>query len=104
MIIKIINELERNNTIRELCENMRVSSADIDDLAQEIYLILLEYDNEKVINMYNNKQLKFFLVGIIQRQYHSVTSPYYKKYKKYYSLIDANTINNSELNDDDLDD
>lgn len=104
MIIKIINELERNNTIRELCENMRVSSADIDDLTQEIYLILLEYDNEKVINMYNNKQLKFFLVGIIQRQYHSVTSPYYKKYKKYYSLIDANTINNSELNDDDLDD
>jgi hypothetical protein len=104
MIIKIINELERNNTIRELCENMRVSSADIDDLVQEIYLILLEYDNEKVINMYNNKQLKFFLVGIIQRQYHSVTSPYYKKYKKYYSLIDANTINNSELNDDDLDD
>lgn len=102
MIIKIINELERNNTIRELCENMRVSSADIDDLVQEIYLILLEYDNEKVINMYNNKQLKFFLVGIIQRQYHSVTSPYYKKYKKYYSLIDANTINNSELNDDDL--
>lgn len=104
MIIKIINELERNNTIRELCENMRVSSADVDDLVQEIYLILLEYDNEKVINMYNNKQLKFFLVGIIQRQYHSVTSPYYKKYKKYYSLIDANTINNSELNDDDLDD
>lgn len=104
MIIKIINELERNNTIRELCENMRVSSADIDDLVQEIYLILLEYDNEKVINMYNNKQLKFFLVGIIQRQYHSVTSPYYKKYKKYYNLIDANTINNSELNDDDLDD
>lgn len=104
MIIKIINELERNNTIRELCENMRVSSADIDDLVQEIYLILLEYDNEKVINIYNNKQLKFFLVGIIQRQYHSVTSPYYKKYKKYYSLIDANTINNSELNDDDLDD
>jgi hypothetical protein len=53
--------------------------------------------------MYRKKQLKYFLVGVIQRQYHSNTSPFFKKYKKYYQLIDGNYVNKEELNDD-LDD
>lgn len=83
---------------------MRVNNNDIDDLVQEIYMILLDYKEDKIIEMYNKKQLKYFLVGVIQRQYHSSTSPFYKKYKKYYTLVDENHINKSELNDDDIDD
>jgi hypothetical protein len=106
MVKKIIDNLERKNIIRDLCANMRVLPNDIDDFVQEIYIILLEYDSNKIIDMYNNNQLKFFLVGVIQRQYNSCTSPYYKKYKKYYNLIDANTVNNNEMmyENEDLDD
>lgn len=100
MISKILNELEENNTIREICNNMKVSQNDIDDLVQEIYVILLEYKENKIIEMYEKKQLKFFIVGIIQRQYYSNTSPFYKKYKKYYSIVDGNFVNNEEVNDD----
>lgn len=104
MITKILDELERNSIVKELCKNMRVSENDIDDLTQEIYLLLLEYNSEKIVEMYKKKQLKFFLIGCIQKQYHSVTSPFYKKYKKYYKLIDGNTINNNEVYDDEIDD
>lgn len=69
---------------------MNVFDGDIDDLEQEVYAILLEYDSDKIIEMYNKKQLKFFIIGIITRQYFSKTSPFYKKYKKYYSLVDSN--------------
>ena len=103
MVAKILDELERENVVRDMCVNMRVAQNDIDDLIQEIYIILLEYNKDKLIDLYNKKQLRYFLVGIIQRQYHSSTSPFYKKYKKYYTLVDENYINNVEVNDDDID-
>lgn len=104
MIVRIIDELERDNVIRDICTNMRVLQNDIDDLIQEVYVILLEYNRDKIIELYKKKQLKFFIIGILQRQYHSNTSPFYKKYKKYYTLVDGNNVNKSEVNDDDVDD
>lgn len=99
MITKIINELYDKNIVKDILINMSVIEDDIDDLAQEIFLILLEYDRDKIIDMYNKGQLKFFIVGVVQRQYHSKTSPYYKKYKKYYTIVDNNREDN-EINDD----
>lgn len=90
MLDRIIEELYREKVIRNIITNMNVFEGDIDDLEQEIYTILLEYDADKIIEMYNKKQLKFFIVGIVTRQYFSKTSPFYKKYKKYYSLVDSN--------------
>lgn len=90
MLDRIIEELYREKVIRNIITNMNVFEGDIDDLEQEIYTILLEYDVDKIIEMYNKKQLKFFIVGIVTRQYFSKTSPFYKKYKKYYSLVDSN--------------
>lgn len=100
MLSKILIELEEENVLREMCTNMNVSPNDMDDFVQELYVILLEYNQDKIIELYNKKQLKFFIVGIIQRQYHSKTSPFYKKYKKYYSIVDGNQINKQEINDD----
>lgn len=100
MLNKIMTELYVTNQVRDIITNMAVNENDADDLEQEIYQILLEYDEEKIIDMYRKKQLKFFIVGVVQRQYHSTTSPYFKKYKKYYSLVDANHINNQENYDE----
>lgn len=102
MITKILDELERENIIRDMCLNMRVSPNDIDDLIQEVYVILLDYKAEKIIELYEKKQLKFFIVGILRRQYYSNTSPFYKKYKKYYTLVDGNYINNENNDMDDV--
>lgn len=101
MFNNVITELYRNNIVKGLIKNMQVNQLDIDDLEQEIYMILLEYNKDKIIDMYKNKQLKFFIVNIIQKQYYSKTSPYYKKYKKYYSIIDENKINTMDVFDDD---
>lgn len=100
MVSRIIGDLEREGTVREICENMRVNKNDIDDFVQEIYMILLEYDKDKIIELHNKKQLKYFIVGIISRQYNSSTSPYYKKYKKYYQYIDGNYVNNEDVTED----
>lgn len=101
---KIVEEIFNSNLLSTLFKNMCVRGTDFEDLQQEILLILLEYDDDKIIEMYNNKQLKWFIIKLIKNQYFSVNSPYYKKYKKYYKLIDGNITNggvDNELESDD---
>ena len=100
MFNKVITEIYEKKMIRSILENMRVSSNDIDDLEQEIYMILLNYNQEKIIQMWEKKQLNYFVVGVITRQYNSKTSPFYKKYKKYYKYIDGNFVNNEDISED----
>lgn len=104
MFNKIMQEVYEENIVRDIITNMRVKSNDIDDLEQEIYMILLEYNRDRIVELYEKKQLRYFIVGIVSRQYNSSTSPFYKKYKKYYTLIDGNYVNNEDVMEENNDD
>jgi hypothetical protein len=93
MLERIANE----RIVEELCGNIGVSPKYIDDFVQEIYLILLEYDQEKIKEIYDNGHIKFFLTRVIKNQWCSSTSPFFKKYRKYYSYIDENNNGNYEV-------
>lgn len=97
---QIITEIHNSGLLVELCNNMGVRANDIDDLIQEIYLIIAEYDEDRIVEMWEKSQLKFFLVRVISNQYFSKNSPFYKKYKKYYRLIDGNIANNETENEE----
>lgn len=100
----IIEALAKEKTVETLCTNMGVEQAYLDDLVQEIYLILLEYDEDKLIKMYERKQLKFFIVRIIMNQYFSKNSPFYKKYKLYDQRQDYNKKIETEEDEFDTED
>jgi len=53
---------------------------------QEIGLIILEYNRDKIINMWNKNELKYFIIRIIKNTLYSTTSPFYKKIKKFGSI------------------
>lgn len=97
---EIITEIYNSGMLADLLRNMGVKGNDIDDLTQEVYLILMEYDSNKIIELWDNKQMKFWLVRVITNQYFSKNSPFYKKYKKYYQLIDGNIVNNDTENEE----
>lgn len=90
---EVLDELYKSKLVKELMNNMGVRRQDFNDLEQEIYIILLEYDEEKVLQMSKKKQLKWFIIKLIQNQYFSSNSPFYKNYKKYYRLVDGNVMN-----------
>jgi hypothetical protein len=50
----------------------------------------LEYNQEKLQSIYDKGQFNFFLTRIIKNQYFSKTSPFFKKYRKYYDMVDDN--------------
>lgn len=101
---RIVNELAKEKTVETLCTNMGVEQAYLDDLVQEIYLILLEYNEDKLIKMFERKQLKFFIVRIIMNQYFSKNSPFYKKYKLYDQRQDYNKKIETEEDEFDTED
>lgn len=97
MIDKICND----RIVESIIKNLGVSPKYRDDLAQEVYIIILEYDRDKITEMYNNKQLNFFLTRVIKNQINSVTSSFYRKYRKFYELTDENKNNYTHMDDDD---
>lgn len=83
--ITIIERLARNRSVERLIENISHQSltADLKDLSQMVYLILLEYDENKIIELYESGEMNFFLVRIILNQYRSTTSTFYYQIRNY---------------------
>jgi DNA-directed RNA polymerase specialized sigma24 family protein len=51
----------------------------IQELMQDIYVILLESDEEKIIYLNEKDELKFYLVAIIKNQFKNPNGDFYKK-------------------------
>lgn len=87
---EIIEELAKNRMVETMVTNIahQPMSADLEDLSQMVYLILLEYDERKLQDLYENEQMHFFVARIIINQYNSVNSPFYAIFRKFRSKID----------------
>lgn len=83
--VAIIDRLARERRVEAMVENIAKQplSADLKDLAQMVYLILLEYDEDKLIDLWEHNQINFFIVRIILNQYRSSNSPFHKLFRKY---------------------
>ena len=81
----IIETLAKEKRVEALVENIAHHSltADLKDLCQMVYLILLEYDESKLQDLWENNQMNFFLARIILNQYRSSNSPFHSIYRKY---------------------
>ena len=83
--VAIIDRLARERRVETMVENIAKNplSADLKDLAQMVYLILLEYDEDKLTDLWEHNQINFFIVRIILNQYRSSNSPFHKLFRKY---------------------
>lgn len=92
---QIIEELATNRKVEQFVSNTAKTNApELNDLAQDIYLALLEYDDEKIEGMYERNELDFFIARMIVNQYISTSSPFYTKYKKFLNLSEQIKNNN----------
>lgn len=81
----IIETLAKEKRVEALVENIAHHSltADLKDLCQMVYLILLEYDESKLQDLWENEQMNFFLARIILNQYRSSNSPFHTIFRKF---------------------
>ena len=59
-----------------------------EDLIQDIYLLLLQKDDDLIVNLYNKDEIGFYLLKIARNQLLSKNSPYYQKYIRFQSNSD----------------
>lgn len=71
------------------------------DFFSDLYLILCDYDNEKLNDAYNNNHLNALITRIIINNLHSNTSQYYRQYRKFLSKTDdiQNLINDEDTDE-----
>lgn len=75
-----------------------------DDLYQECILVLLEYkDKDKIQQLVDSNQLKYFFISIAIRQYISTTSPFHTKYRKHQQNTSDKDVYQLPIEDDQYD-
>ena len=79
----IIDEISKNKMVEEIVYNIGDrGDEDLKDLIQDIYINLLEKEDNLIETLYNTNQLKYFIIRMVVNNIHSKNSPYYTKYKK----------------------
>ena len=68
-----------------------------EDLIQDIYLLLLQKNDDLIVNLYNKEEIGFYLLKVVRNQLLSKNSKYYYTYIKLGAQSDdltqaANTI------------
>lgn len=82
--IEIIEELARNKVVEEIVSNISKRSFPYtDELAQDIYLSLLEKSPDLIEGLYNKGEIKYFIVKMVRNNLFSRNSPYYTKYMRW---------------------
>ena len=94
----VIEIIAKERMVEQIVSNI-AKSADCDDtlkdLSQEIYLDLLSKDEEKIVNLYETNQIRFFVVRMVTNNLFSKNSPFYQTFKKNANL----TVNIDDLKD-----
>ena len=80
---EIIQEISKDKVVEEIVYNIgSKDDEDLKDLIQDIYINLLEKEDNLIETLYNTNQLKYFIIRMVVNNIHSKNSPYYTKYKK----------------------
>lgn len=82
---EIVETIAREKRVETMIENIarKPLAAELEDLAQMVYVILLEYDSDKIEELWEHEEINFFIARIILNQYKSQNSPFYFTFVRY---------------------
>lgn len=80
---EIVEEVVEKGYIDNALRIYRVHSSHYDDLYQEVVVILLSMDNDRLNDIMMCGKLSHFIVKVVKHQYMSTTSSFYKQYRKH---------------------
>lgn len=80
---KIITQLANDKVVEEIVKNVAKDSTDEDlkDLCQDVYLTLMEKDEEWLTGIYERQQINYFITRIVMNNINSRTSRFFYMYK-----------------------
>ena len=89
---EVLDIIAREHLVERIVNKLLSSSKNPfdcpEDLIQDIYLLLLQKDDDLIVNLYNKDEIGFYLLKIARNQLLSKNSPYYQKYIRFQSNSD----------------
>ena len=89
---EVVDIIAREHLVEKIIYKLLSSSKNPfdcpEDLIQDIYLLLLQKDDDLIVNLYNKDEIGFYLLKIARNQLLSKNSPYYQKYIRFQSHND----------------
>ena len=89
---EVVDIIAREHLVERIVNKLLSSSKNpfdcSEDLIQDIYLLLLQKDDDLIVNLYNKDEIGFYLLKIARNQLLSKNSPYYTKYIKFRANSD----------------
>lgn len=91
---EIIEIIAKERMVETAIANIAKTNSDVlNDLSQNIYLDLLEKDEQKIVKLYEANQIRFFVVRMILNNLFSKNSPFYQTFKKNANLtVDIDSL------------
>lgn len=86
--MEIIAKMAKDRMVETMIQNIVKKgslSADMRDLSQMVYLVLLEYNADKIVELWTSGEIRFFVARIILNQLNSKSSPFYRSVRKLSS-------------------
>ncbi len=89
---ELITKIAENKEYLALCRKITGGNQLYKDLFQEALIVLLEYDKQKIINLYRQGQIKYFLTKIFINLYKKEHGLFYKQYPRNEFPINGTRI------------
>ena len=84
---EILSEFWKSKSVNEAFEKMQPVELQA-DLKAEVFLILCEMDESKLIGLYERNELKYYMVRIMLNMIKSDRSSFFKNYRNYVELLE----------------
>lgn len=84
---EILTEFWESKSVNEAFEKMQPVELQA-DLKAEVFLILCEMDESKLIGLYERNELKYYMVRIMLNMIKSDRSTFFKNYRNYVELLE----------------
>lgn len=78
-----IDILASNKVIEKLVKRHNFSSPYCKDLCQDLYIELLNKDENLIVGLYERNEIEYYIRKMISNNINSSTSPFYKNYEKF---------------------
>lgn len=84
---KIIEEYWLNEEVNQAFAKMQPEDLQY-DLKAEVFMVLLEMDDDKLFGLYQRKEIRFYIVRTMLNMIKSDRSQFWKKYRNYTEYED----------------
>lgn len=83
-----ISVIAKECVVEKLAKKYNIVSPYIKDLCQDLYIELLNKDDNLIVGLYERKEIEYYIRKMISNNINSTTSPFYKNYEKFRKTTD----------------